>query len=737
MKLEHIKYPMIEQNKAVYAETIDVFIDDVSKNFFVEKMVNNSEKNGFYPGDSEINSWKENGNALSSLFKEAELPNNVVVAFEYQAPVGGRVDCILFGQDSDKKNNVLLIELKGWKKAVLSYDNKLINTFTGGTNKDVLHPSHQAEQYLRQFTDFIELFSNKNYHIRSIAYCYNYVENDNSPVLLNDSFDSVRKDSHLFLKNDYSNLAKALKSFFSNGKGQDIINELTRYQPFPTGKLLDSAANIIIDKDNFHLYGDQSVTYDKILYVVKDSLTNKKKSVIVVKGGPGTGKTLIALKLIAALAKLKKSTMYATRSTALRDDLRRALSATAIHGKNASNLIQDIYMFRPSQYYENQLDILFVDEAHRVARSANADKTGRYPVAVEHDGDGNPYCPISQTSSLIYCAKVTVFFIDDHQAVQSSEIGNSEKIIKTAERYQEQIIEELRQFKTQQAKKRVKREKYISEKTTIENNMQLSETELKKLDRLSENLSKIERELNWNESIQNIKVKYTGTVHVESIELKTQFRCSRGDKFIAWIDEVLYKKPKDIHIRLKKEDFDFQIYDNPQDLFNKIQQQNQLDNKTARLCAGWCWPWSNKQIDPDTGDLKKEVVIGEFKMPWETRKGQCPRIEPYKSSYAPDTNSWMSHPMGINQIGCIHTAQGFEFDYVGVIIGPDMVYDKDNDCLKCLRENNTEGHRHMNAENENILIRNIYRVLMSRGKLGCYIFSCDPAVSKYLKRFML
>lgn len=206
--------------------------------------------------------------------------------------------------------------------------------------------------------------------------------------------------------------------------------------------------------------------------------------------------------------------------------------------------------------------------------------------------------------------------------------------------------------------------------------------------------------------------------------------------------QVIHNNAQNITFKLTKSDldnYDFRIFDDPSKLYDHIKSLNIPTKKqTARLCAGWCWPWG---IETDeNGDLKKEVDLTEFgysfAMPWETQKGIRGLKKEYKGGrYAPDTNSWPSHPMGINQIGCIYTAQGFEFDYVGVIIGPDLIYDEKNDRLKCKRERNEE--RAMTNITANILIRNIYRVLMSRGKYGCYIYCCDPEVSKYFKRFMI
>lgn len=224
-------------------------------------------------------------------------------------------------------------------------------------------------------------------------------------------------------------------------------------------------------------------------------------------------------------------------------------------------------------------------------------------------------------------------------------------------------------------------------------------------------------------------------VNVYTYELTTQFRCVGADRFVKWVDYVLFNEKNNEEImKLDHEDFDFQIIDTPQELEQKIRNLNLQDSEpkqTARLIAGWCWDW-NKETD-ENGDLKKEVQIGDWAMPWETKANPS---KENKKKYARSADYWAKDPQGINQVGCIYSAQGFEFDYVGVILGPDIQYDSERDCLFCVPSLNKEREVINKKAKAEFLIRNIYRVLLTRGRKGCYLYSCDPGVSRYFKRFM-
>lgn len=667
----------------------------------------------------------------------------MVIAFEYRAPVGGRVDCMLFGK-SQGMNNVVLFELKGWARASLSYNNTLIKTYTGGTTKDVEHPSVQAERYFQHFTNYIELLNTQEYHLTGLAYCYNYVKNNDDDALYHPNFAEARERCPLYIKEDQSRLAELLHSLLENGEGMDVFNNITSWHPTPTKRLIQAAADIIIDKDNFYLLGDQNVAFTKFESILKDCLEKDEKSVIVIKGGPGTGKTIIALKMLSAVAREGKTPMFTTRSKALKDELIRALRGVKTENRDdASDLIADIFKFRPSQYEENELDVLIIDEAHRTKEKANDQTDGNYTVEVEHEGEGSVHSPLSQIMSLIYCAKVTVFFIDDHQAVKSEEIGMSGKIVDKAKNYQKEIEKEIKKFKKEQQKREdqypEQRQRLDREKEQLdrnENNLSKEDLRQRRIE-WDKSSRKLEREKKWGYGLQNVRVRYEKEVIVLEEELTTQFRCIGGDKFVSWLDEVLYKRPDEIRLKLRESDFDFRIFNNPNELYELIRELDHPEKKeTARLCAGWCWKWKQEKTEPN-GDLLHEVTIPEFEfsLPWETHKNGHKPTGDYKDKYAPNTNSWASDSRGINQIGCIYTAQGFEFEYVGVIIGPDLIYDEENDCLKCVAKENKEIQ--VTDKNADILVRNIYRVLMSRGKYGCYIFCCDPEVANYLKRFMI
>lgn len=421
---------------------------------------------------------------------------------------------------------------------------------------------------------------------------------------------------------------------------------------------------------------------------------------------------------------------YATRSTALTKQLAEAFQVVERDGSErvggAQDLIRKTYFFRPACYGESEIDVLLVDEAHRVQAKSNdqSDGTLRRGLGEEE----SVYCPLSQTLSLIYCAKVTVFFIDDHQSVKNQEIGASSVIEDVASNYQTEYNKQIEAFRDEFEN----RTKPRAERKIEQLNQEISEATSEELKRISKELKKAKRDLTQIKGLKHLTEKPLPKVNVFSHELTTQFRCLGADRFVKWVDYVLFEKNKKEVMKLDREDFDFQIIDTPQELEQKIRELNNQDSdpkQTARLVAGWCWDWTDKT--DEKGDLKKEVQIGDWAMPWETKARPS---EEYRNQYARNADFWARDLQGINQVGCIYSAQGFEFDYVGVILGPDIRYDSKHDCLICLPSLNKE--RNLTNTGGELLIRNIYRVLLTRGRKGCYMFSCDPKVSCYFRRFI-
>ncbi|MCX6706895.1 MAG: DUF2075 domain-containing protein, partial [Candidatus Woesearchaeota archaeon] len=393
-----------------------------------------------------------------------------------------------------------------------------------------------------------------------------------------------------------------------------------------------------------HLEGGPQVLRTCWIYAsdIKKSETNNEKSVVIVKGGPGTGKTVIALHILAEFAghKDKKYRIFfSSRSKPLIEAIKHKMERGQKVGEvNAKILFTSLEPYTPATIGENELDILIVDEAHRIG-----EKSGHRFTKKENRTD------MPQVEQLIRCAKTSIFFIDDKQVIRGAEVGSTKLIKETGE-------------------------------------------SLKR--------------------------------NIEEVELTSQFRCNGSDNYLDWLEHVLgYSVEKKL---LKKEDnFDFKIIDSPNELYEIIKQKNSLNGMSARLVAGYCWSWSTK-LNSD-GQLVKDVKIGDFEMPWETH-GEITPPEGYVKWY-----EWAYKPEGIKQVGCIYTAQGFEFDYIGVIVGPDLKYDKDNDCLVANLNGTKDPMLKRSKERFDEYVKNIYRVLMSRGMKGCYVYFVDKEVENYFR----
>ena len=208
---------------------------------------------------------------------------------------------------------------------------------------------------------------------------------------------------------------------------------------------------------------------------------------------------------------------------------------------------------------------------------------------------------------------------------------------------------------------------------------------------------------------------------VEMVHLEAQFRCSGAEGFINWLDHTLQIKDTANFDGWDSQSFEFTLFDNPNSLWQKIQEKNEA-GYNARMLAGYAWPWTpekNGNTDAQVADIVIEDF--DFAMPWNSRY---------------NTNTWASDPEMQNQIGCIHTSQGLEFDYVGVIIGNDLRYDPLTEELYVSPADyyDATGKKGISKDPEALgkLIKNIYKVLMSRGVKGCFIYCCDPALQAYI-----
>lgn len=719
--------------RIIYSATKRDFFNDWSQQRLVDKMVQGALFNHIGYSPSELNSWHANVNSIAAiLFLADKVSNDSIIAFEYKVPNGGRIDCMMYGKGEDRNYHVIHIELKQWSNNSVHeiYDNGVfeVEAFTGGGYRPVSHPLKQVDNYHRHLMNYVEALSAPDCHLEGMAYCYNYSSSDSPHDLYAPQYNSLSEKYTLYSKDEISALSLRLNKLLSLGDGLSIFNRIMDSPIRPTKKLLDSAANMFKGITEYALLEEQITASDEIYAEVQRCLKTGGKTAIIIKGGPGTGKTVIALHVLAELARagFYKNVYFTTRSKALRENLKLKLQDVSLGSKedaaNAGDLITNIFDYKPYHFGESEVDVLLVDEAHRIGNSSNFMTDKKYEQTF-----------LSQTMSLLYCSKVCVFFIDDHQAVKSSEIGSSDKLRFIAENYHQQFDADKEAFRLTVEKNRKRLQKKIEKRNILLADRAILDQRVfsHALTSLEKEISELQSQVDKEQCLDCATQFFLGKIKVLEVELKTQFRCNGSDNYLDWVDDVLFKPATRIQHFFKSTDYDFRLFDSPNDLYESI--HSLFDSgKSARVAAGYCWHWST-ELEPN-GDLKKDVVIGDFKMPWETNTIRA--RAPYRDLYASSADTWATEPQGINQIGCIFSIQGLELDYIGVIIGPDLDYDPQKDTLYAVPGKNRDV-KTGDAEVYEKHIKNIYRVLLTRGTKGCFVYSCNPGVSQYLKKCLI
>ena len=614
----------------LYTGTTEQFIQDILENKLADKLKTAYESYYYrLANQQEVVSWTNSLQFVKNAVEYASLNDDMVVV-EYELPYSNRrIDCMLFGKGSDGNGNAVIMELKQWSKVEKCDIENEVLTFVGGANRYEAHPSFQAEGYYSYLKDFVEVFGNDAVTLSALSYCHNYSRT--ADVLFGPKFESIMTQFPLFAKEDVPALATYLKNRLSAGQGLEVFNRFSNSRVGPTKKLLEHTSQMIKGQKVFNLLEDQLAAYYAILDRAKKVSKLKKKSVIIVRGGPGTGKSAIALNVIAELLSRGQVVFHATGSAAFTATLRK------IVGVRAENLFKYFNSF--TNVKENEVDVLVCDEAHRIRKTS----VSRYTPKLSRTDR-------PQVDELLRAAKVSVFFIDDFQVVRPYEQGSTGLIREAAEKYTSEIFE---------------------------------------------------------------------------FELKTQFRCSGSDGYLNWLDNTLGIRETPNLMLTKNEKMDFKIFETPQSLYEEIKKKNSERPNSARMVAGFCWPWSDPNPD---GTLKEDVVIGGFRMTWEA-KNEAVKVAPG----IPRAKLWAYDPNGVNQMGSIYTIQGFEFDYVGVIFGNDLLYDTQKKTWVGIPENSADAAVKRDKQNFVKYAKNAYRVLMTRGMIGCYLYFIDKQTESELK----
>jgi uncharacterized protein len=579
----------------------------------------------FEPSPSEVTSWQNSLRAMSGVIEVASLDDHGIVV-ELQLPLSSkRLDCMLTGHDASDRPQAVIVELKQWTNVAPSSIKDCVTVFMGGRKRDELHPSAQVGGYQRYLLDVHTTFSEGEVGLSSCAYAHN--ENyEATNEFWADSHTAILERWPLFAGDQVDEFATFLDHQLSTGEGRAVLEEVLKGRYRPHKRLLEHTARVIKREPTYVLLDEQQVAFNHILGKVRDRQAATEQSVFLIQGGPGTGKSVLAVNLLAELSGDGYVTQHATGSKAFTGNLRKVVGPRA---RAQFNYFNSFATAEPLV-----LDAIICDEAHRLRESSN------HRFMKKDDRSDLP-----QIEELIRSAKVSVFFIDDRQVVRPGEVGSSTMIRETAELMRIPVFEH---------------------------------------------------------------------------ELETQFRCGGSDAFVGWINNTLEIEATPFVLWDPSEEFDFQIVDTPQELEAMIRNKAE-EGQTARLTAGFCWPWSDPRED---GSLVLDLQVDGWSMPWNARD-DAGRL----AAGIPKSNYWASDPAGIEQVGCVYTAQGFEYDFAGVIVGRDLVWRPRQGWIgqpefshDVVVKRGAKKDPARFAE----LVKNTYRVLLTRGLLGCYVYFEDP-----------
>ncbi|MBT5175827.1 MAG: DUF2075 domain-containing protein [Nitrosomonadales bacterium] len=615
----------------VYSSVKTEFRQDVQKNLIGDKILAAFRRSlGHSTSTSEINSWKNSMMFMSNILEDEDIPDDTGVAIEYRIPqTSKRIDLIITGSDENKKSTVVIVELKQWSEAKLTSKDAIVKTYLGGGEREVNHPSYQAWTYAALLEDFNEVVQEQNIVINPCAYLHNMVNED---VIKHPNYQEHLDKAPSFIKSDTEKLTDFIKQHIRFGDAGKVMFEIDKSKIRPSKNLADKLLSMLKGNKEFFMIDEQKIVYETALELAHKS-TVKEKHVLIVEGGPGTGKSVVAINLLVHLTGKRLVCQYVTKNAAPR-----AVYESVLTGSFTKTHITN--MFRGSGSYttteENVFDTLIVDEAHRL----NA-KSGMYQNLGEN-----------QIKEIINASKFSIFFIDEDQRVTWKDIGKKQEI-------------------------------------------------------------------------ENWAFRLGATVH--KLELHSQFRCNGSNGYLAWLDNVLDIK-ETANETLNDIYYDFRIFDSPIRLKEAIFKKNKINNK-ARLVAGYCWNWASKKAENSS---LNDIIIEEhdFAMQW---------------NLSTDSSLWIRKPNSVSEVGCIHTCQGLEVDYIGVIIGPDFIVRNGEVIIqpdkRARTDQSLKGYKSAFKENPDsatqkaeTIIKNTYRTLMTRGQKGCYIFCTDPETNTYFEK---
>ena len=616
----------------VYNANKAQFVHDVRMNVIASKILDLIKQRGLNAGqDREFAAWQNSMQFMRNIVDDPEIDDDVQIAIEYNIPqTSKRVDFIIIGANEKGSDNIVIVELKQWTKAEVVDDDMhfSVRTYVANDNRIVCHPSYQAYSYSRFIGNYSQIVNDNHIHLVPCAYLHNYL-----PAYKQALSAEIYKDWYtsapFFIMDEVQPFTEFVKKYVTrkSSKG-DLLYLIDHGRIKPTKSLQDALATMVRGTPVFDLLDEQAVCFDMCVRTMLQCLKDRKKRTILIQGGPGTGKSVLAVNLLMHFITCACNAAYVTKNSAPRQAFLSILSQN-----KAENIAEIGQLFRSpfglSKVPANAYDCLIVDEAHRLVKKMYGDWGGE-----------------NQVKECINASLLTIFMLDEDQAVTTKDIGSVQEISKWCKELGSSII--MR----------------------------------------------------------------------EETKLVSQFRCNGSDAYIQFVDNLL-QRGETLAVPLGELNYDFRVFDDASQMREALREKNG-ENK-ARMVAGYCYDWNVKN---HRGNIDIELP-GGFEAKWNLENDKI----------------WAINPRSFEEVGCIHTAQGLEFDYVGVLIGKDLTFDKETgrvmtDKSAISRDDKSSGIRGADDADARRLILNTYKTLLTRGQKGCYVYCEDEGLREYFKEMV-
>lgn len=582
---------------------------------------------GHRPGLAERRSWERSIPVLAADLVDAGL-GDVEMLLEYKLPLSSkRADVVLAGFAASGEPRYVVVELKQWSEAHRFEDSDTLVSVSGYP-RPVLHPVDQVHAYGEYLQDCAAVLEENPDRVSTVAYLHNATDFGVADLL-----DRPDEAARIFTGQRRGAFQEYLKSVFAPTSGAHAADLLLSSKIAPSKQLMALAAEEVQHREMFVLLDEQREAYEYVRHSVEKARRQNTKTAVVVAGGPGSGKSVIALSLMGQLAREGRTVVHATGSQSFTQTLRK------VAGKGSPRVRKTFQYFNSFMAAEpNELDVLILDEAHRIRETS----ANRYTCAALRTGR-------PQIDELLSAARTPVFLLDQNQVVRPGEMGTVADIHAAAA---------------------------------------------------------------------------ARGIDVLTVSLDDQFRCGGSLAYVVWIERLLGLMKGSPEAWGGDDDFSVSVMESPHEL-EAWRSARESEGYGARLTAGFCWPWSDPRKD---GSLVADVVIGDWSQPWNLKGDRS-------VGGAPPSALWATDPAGAGQVGCVYTAQGFEYEFAGVIIGPDLVWRDGN--WRVVRDANKDpalrGRSALSDSEFERLVKNVYKVLLTRGMQGVGIYSTDPPTNDFIR----